>query len=95
MRDQRTRFDLTQDGLVIGKKLQRIYPDFDVDAFVADVRLEMEGQTLYNVINAIGRVLRDHLSQDYSEALSIMNSFPTTNWRNLTSGSVTVAKSFC
>ena len=33
MRDQRTLFDLTQDGLVIGNKLQRIYLDFDVDAF--------------------------------------------------------------
>ena len=30
MRDQRTLFDLTQDGLVIGKKIQRIYPEFDV-----------------------------------------------------------------
>lgn len=29
MRDQRMLLDLTQDGLVIGKKLQRIYPDFD------------------------------------------------------------------
>ena len=84
MRDQRTLFDLTQDSLVIGRKLQRIYPDFDVDAFVTDVRLEMEGQTLYNVTNAIGRVLQNHLPQDYSE-----------NWRNLTSGSGTAAKSFC
>ena len=44
MRDQRTLFDLTQDGLVIGKKIQRIYPGFDVSAFVSDVRTEMEGQ---------------------------------------------------
>ena len=29
MRDQRTLLDLTQDGLVISKKLQGIYPDFD------------------------------------------------------------------
>ena len=35
MRDQRTLFDLTQDGLVIGNKIQRIYPEFDVDAFVS------------------------------------------------------------
>ena len=27
MREQRTLFDLTQDGLVIGKKIQRIYPE--------------------------------------------------------------------
>ena len=46
MRDQRTLFDLTQDGLVIGKKIQRIYPEFDVSAFVSDVRTEMEGQTI-------------------------------------------------
>lgn len=25
---QRTLFDLTQDGLIIGEKLQRIYPEF-------------------------------------------------------------------
>ena len=29
---QRTLFNLTQDGLVVGKKLQRIYPEFDVSA---------------------------------------------------------------
>ena len=55
MRDQRTLFDLTQDGLVIGKKIQRIYPGFDVSAFVSDVRTEMEGQTIYNVTKASGR----------------------------------------
>ena len=43
MRDQRILFDLTQDGVVIGKKIQRIYPEFDVSAFVSDVRAEMEG----------------------------------------------------
>ena len=31
MRDQRTLFDLTQDGLVIGKKIQRIYPESDAE----------------------------------------------------------------
>ena len=75
MREQRTLFDLTQDGLVIGKKLQRIYPEFDVSAFVADVRTEMEGQTIYNVTNAIGRVLRQHLPQDYADALAILMDF--------------------
>ena len=70
IRDQRTLFDLTQDGLVIGNKLQRVYPEFDVDAFVADVRTEMEGQMLYNVTTAIGRVLRHHLPQDYSEPIT-------------------------
>ena len=72
MREQRTLFDLTQDGLVIGKKIQRIYPEFDVSTFVSDVRTEMEGQTLYNVTKAIGRVLRQHLPQDYSDALAIL-----------------------
>lgn len=75
MRDQRTLLDLTQDGLVIGKKIQRIYPKFDVSGFVADVRTEMEGQTLYNVTNAIGRVLRQHLPEDYSDALAILMHF--------------------
>ena len=75
MRDQRPLFDLTQDGLVIGKKIQRIYPEFDVSAFVSDVRTEMEGQTLYNVTNAIGRVLRQHLPQDYADALAILMAF--------------------
>ena len=75
MRDQRTLFDLTQDGLVIGKKIQRIYPEFDVSAFVSDVRTEMEGQTIYNVTKAIGRVLRQHLPQDYSDALAILMEF--------------------
>lgn len=68
MREQRTLFDLTQDGLVIGQKLQRLYPEFNVPAFVADVRTEMEGQTIYNVTKAIGRVLRNHLPHDYPEA---------------------------
>ena len=72
MREQRTLFDLTQDGLVMGEKIQRIYPEFNVAAFVADVRMEMEGQTIYNVTNAIGRVLRQHLPQDYSDALAIL-----------------------
>ena len=45
MREQRTLFDLTQDGLVIGQKIQRTYPEFDVSGFVSDVRTEMEGQT--------------------------------------------------
>ena len=75
MRDQCTRFDLTQNGLGIGKKIQRIYPDFDADAFVADVRSEMEGQTIYNGTNAIGRVLRDHSPQDYSKALTILMDY--------------------
>ena len=34
MREQRTLFDLTQDGLVIGQKLQRVYPEFNAPAFV-------------------------------------------------------------
>ena len=46
-----------------------------MDAFVADVRTEVEGQTLYNVPNTIGRVLRQHLSKDYSEALAILMDF--------------------
>ena len=75
MREQRTLFDLTQDGLVIGQKLQRIYPEFDVPAFVADVRAEMEGQTIYNVTKAIGRALREHLPQDYSEALAMLMDY--------------------
>ena len=75
MRDQRILFDLTQDGLVIGKKIQRIYPEFDVSAFVSDVRAEMEGQTIYNVTKAIGRVLRQHLPQNYSDALAILMEF--------------------
>ena len=75
MRDQRTLFDLTQDGLVIGEKIQRIYPEFDVPAFVSDVRTEMEGQTIYNVANAIGRVLHQHLPQNYSDALAILMAF--------------------
>ena len=75
MRDQRTLFDLTQDGLVIGEKIQRIYPEFDVSGFVADVRMEMEGQTIYNVTNAIGRVLHQYLPQDYSDALAILMNY--------------------
>ena len=75
MRDQRTLFDLTQDGLVIGKKLQRIYPEFDVSSFVSDVRTEMEGQTIYNVTKAIGRVLRQHLPENYSDALAILMEY--------------------
>ena len=75
MREQRTLFDLTQDGLVIGEKIQRIYPEFDVSGFVSDVRTEMEGQTIYNVTNAIGRVLRQHLPQDYADALAILMDF--------------------
>ena len=75
MRDQRTLFDLTQDGLIIGKKLQRIYPEFDVSAFVSDVRTEMEGQTLHNVTKAIGRVLRQYLPENYSDALAILMAF--------------------
>ena len=72
---QRTLFDLTQDGLVIGGKLQRIYPDFDTHTFIKDVRTEMEGQTIYNVTKAIGRVLRYHLPENYSEALAILMKY--------------------
>ena len=75
MREQRSLFDLTQDGLVIGEKIQRIYPEFDVSAFVSDVRTEMEGQTIYNVTNAIGRVLHQYLPQDYSDALAILMNY--------------------
>ena len=75
MRDQRTLFDLTQDGLVIGQKIQRIYPEFNVSGFVSDVRTEMEGQTIYNVPKAIGRVLCQHLPENYSEALAILMEF--------------------
>ena len=57
MREQRTLFDLTQDGLVIGQKIQRLYPEFDVSAFVKDVRTEMEGQTIYNVTKSIKKIL--------------------------------------
>ena len=72
---QRTLFDLTQDGLVIGRKLERIYPDFDTHTFVKDVRTEMEGQTIYNVTKAVGRVLRHHLPKDYSDALAILMKY--------------------
>ena len=75
MREQRTLFDLTQDGLVISEKIQRIYPEFDVSAFVSDVRTDMVGQTIYNVTKAIGRVLRQHLPQDYSDALAILMNY--------------------
>ena len=75
MRDQRTLFDLSQDGLVIGKKIQRIYPEFDVSGFVSDVRTEVEGQTIYNVTKAIGRVLRQHLPENYSDALAILMEY--------------------
>ena len=75
MRDQRTLFNLTQDGLVIGEKIQRIYPELDVSGFVADVRTEMEGQTIYNVTKTIGRVLHQHLPQDYAEALALLMDF--------------------
>lgn len=75
MREQRTLFGLTQDGLVIGEKIQRIYPEFDVSGFVADVRTEMEGQTIYNVTNAIGRVLHQHLPGDYADALAILMNY--------------------
>ena len=72
---QRTLFDLTQDGLIIGEKLQRLYPKFDVSSFVTDVRTEMEGQTIYNITKAIGRVLRHHLPQSYSDALAILMKY--------------------
>jgi hypothetical protein len=73
--EQRTLFDLTQDGLVIGRKLERIYPDFDTHTFVKDVRTEMEGQTIYNVKKAVGRVLRHHLPENYSDALAILMTY--------------------
>ncbi len=73
--EQRILFDLTQDGLVTGEKIQRIYPDFDISAFVSDVQTEMEGQTIYNVTKAVGRVLRNYLPQNYSEALFILMVF--------------------
>lgn len=72
---QQRLFDLTQDGLIIGEKIQRIYPEFDVLTFVVDVRKEMEGQTIYNVTKAIGRVLRHHLPENYSEALAILMNY--------------------
>ena len=50
-RAQRTLFDLTQDGLVIGQKLQRIYPAFDTHAFAVAVRTEMKGQTIYKILH--------------------------------------------
>ena len=72
---QRTLFDLTQDGLVIGRKLERVYSDFDTRAFAKDVRTEMEGQTIYNVKQALGRVLRHHLPENYSDALAILMKY--------------------
>ena len=86
---QKTLFDLTQDGLVIGNKLRPLYPDFDVDTFVSDVPQEMQNQTIYNVTNAIGKVLRHHLPRNYPEALSILmeyvkTEFPTTPSKNPT-----------
>ncbi|MDE0299159.1 MAG: hypothetical protein OXN17_11035 [Candidatus Poribacteria bacterium] len=72
---QRTLFDLTQDGLIVGRKLERIFPDFDTHTFVKDVRTEMEGQTIYNVTKAIGLAFRCHLPEDYSDALAILMEF--------------------
>ena len=80
---QRTLFDLTQDGLVIGRKLERIYPDFDTHTFVKDVRTEMEGQTIYNVKKAVGRVLRHHLPENYSDALAILMTYVDDENANL------------
>lgn len=86
---QKTLFDLTQDGLVIGDKLNPLYPEFDVSAFVSDVRKEMQNQTIYNVTNAIGKVLRHHLPQKYQDALSILMEYvkkesPNTPCKNPT-----------
>ncbi len=72
---QRTLFDLTQDGLVIGRKLERVHSDFDTRTFVKDVRTEMEGQTIYNVTQAIGRILRHHLPENYTDALAILMKY--------------------
>lgn len=86
---QKTLFELTQDGLVIGNKLKPLYPDFDVSAFVSDVRKEMQNQTIYNITNAIGKVLRHHLPQYYPAALSILMEYikiesPSTPSKNPT-----------
>lgn len=72
---QQVLFDLTQDGLVIGKKLSSIYPAFDVNWFVRDIRNEMQGQTIHNITHAIGKMLRHHLPSDYSEALTILMTY--------------------
>ncbi len=77
MRDQRTFFDLTQDGLVLGQKMQRVYPRFELSAFVSAVRTEMVGQTLHNVTTAIGSVLRDYLPPEYADALAIIRTYVT------------------
>ncbi len=66
---QRTLFDLTQDGLVIGRKLERIYPGFDTYTFVKDVRTELQGHTIYYAAKAIGRVLLHHLPENNVSAL--------------------------
>lgn len=73
--EQKTLFDLTQDGTAIGDKIHQIYPDFDVNSFVSDVRKEMLGQTIYNVTKVIGRVLRHHLPTNYSDALAILMEY--------------------
>ena len=72
MREQRTLFDLTQDGWVSGKKIRRIYPKFDVSTFVSDGD---GGVDPLQRDEAIGRVLRQHLPQNYSDALAILMTY--------------------
>ena len=72
MREQRTLFDLTQDGWVSGKKIRRIYPEFDVSTFVSDGD---GGVDTLQRDEAIGRVLRQHLPQNYSDALAILMTY--------------------
>ena len=49
MREQRTLFDLTQDSLVIGEKIQRIYPESDAEqtilTYYAVARLQTSDRT--------------------------------------------------
>ena len=84
MKDQRTLFELTQDGLVIGEKIQRIYPQFDVSGFVADVRTEMEGQTILALLETLkddpdARV-REQVATDMRD---IIKDFPEAGYATL------------
>ena len=84
IKDQRTLFELTQDGLVIGEKIQRIYPQFDVSGFVADVRTEMEGQTILALLETLkddpdARV-REQVATDMRD---IIKDFPEAGYATL------------
>lgn len=71
--EQQTLSELTQDGLVFGKKLQYVYPDFNLTSFVTDVPMKL-GKAEITLIELKSDNQTQHINEPFLFSFSIQST---------------------